>query len=400
MTAPVPEPADSRARPLTDSEHAAVLAVAAATAGFALLGFANSFVAVSRAAEPSFGGLAPTVPLGIDLGIAIFAALDIVLARLGMRPKWVRLVPWALTAATIYLNTAGQHAWFGRIAHAVFPALWVMAVEAGAHVIRVRAALQSATAMDRIRPSRWLLAPLTTAALWRRMVLWEIRSYPAALARERARVLARTELADTYGWRWRQTAPRRTRALYRLGELSPAATGRQATAEAHGEAPDIRTETSAVRDAIRTEITAVRAAADRAADLADSSWRALALLRAEIGAVRPALPATTPEPVPGSPEVDRDALVAELADQIRDAISSGEKWTPDYDALMRRTGYRRSWCEKAVRDARTQAFSAPCHPGSRTDPSPYADPARTDGPHLRPVRTGDAPASQPPTEAA
>jgi hypothetical protein len=226
MTALIPEPAviapaDRRGRTLTDGEHAAVLAVGAATAGFALLGFANSFAAVSAAARPSFGAFAPTVPLGIDLGIAIFAALDIVLARLDMRPRWVRLVPWALTACTIYLNIAGQHTWFGRIAHAVFPALWVMAVEVGAHVIRIRAGLAAGTAIDRIRPSRWFLAPVPTAVLWRRMVLWEIRSYPDALARERDRVLARTELADTYGWRWRQTAPRRMRALYRIGELAP-----------------------------------------------------------------------------------------------------------------------------------------------------------------------------------
>jgi len=214
--------ADQRRRALTDGEHAAAIGVGMATAGFALLGFANSFAAVSAAARPSFGALAPTVPLGIDLGIAIFAALDIVLARLDMRPKWVRLVPWALTAATVYLNVAGQHTWFGRIAHAVFPALWVIAVEAGAHVIRVRAGLAAGTAMDRIRASRWLLAPVRTAGLWRRMVLWEIRSYPDALARERNRVLARTGLQDTYGriaWQWK--APRQVRALYRLGELTP-----------------------------------------------------------------------------------------------------------------------------------------------------------------------------------
>ena len=216
-------PLASRVRPLTDHEQAAVIAVAIATAGVAVLGFANSFSAVMAAAWLSFGRLAPTVPLGIDLGIAIFAGLDIVLARLDMRLRWVRLVPWALTAATIWLNVAGQHAWFGRVAHAVLPGMWVLAVEAGAHVIRVRARLSGGTAMDRIRPSRWLLAPLRTAGLWRRMVLWEVRSYPLALARERDRVIARTGLQDAHGavaWRWR--APRRVRALYRLGELVPA----------------------------------------------------------------------------------------------------------------------------------------------------------------------------------
>jgi hypothetical protein len=216
--------ADRRARPLTDHEHAAVLGTAVAVAGLALIGFANSFMAVTRAAEPSFGPLAPTVPLGIDLGIAVFAALDLTLSRLDMRPRWVRLIPWALTAATIWLNVAPEHAWFGRVAHACLPALWVLAVEAGAHVIRVRAGLAAGTAMDRVRRSRWLLAPWSTAGLWRRMVLWEVRSYPLALARERDRVLARTAMQDQYGLLWRWRAPRRDRALYRLGELAPAST--------------------------------------------------------------------------------------------------------------------------------------------------------------------------------
>ena len=103
----------------------ATVAVLAAVLG--LIGFANSFTAVAAAARPSFGPLAPTVPLGIDLGIAVFAALDIMLARLDMRPRWVPAVPWALTAATVWLNIAGQHTWFARIAHAVLPALWVVA---------------------------------------------------------------------------------------------------------------------------------------------------------------------------------------------------------------------------------------------------------------------------------
>ena len=66
----------------------AVIAVLAAVLG--LIGFANSFRAVAAAARASFGPLALTVPLGIDLGIAVFSALDIVLARLDMRPRWVR----------------------------------------------------------------------------------------------------------------------------------------------------------------------------------------------------------------------------------------------------------------------------------------------------------------------
>ncbi|WP_289007938.1 DUF2637 domain-containing protein [uncultured Thermomonospora sp.] len=214
---------DQRARKLSGSEFTAVCTVAALVAVLGLLGFVNSFAAVMRAAEPSFGALAWTVPLGIDLGIAIFAALDIVLARLDMRVRWLRCIVWALTAATVYLNVAGEHTLFGQVAHALLPCLWAVAVEIAAHVVKVRAGIAAGTRMDRIRASRWLLAPIRTAALWRRMVLWEIRSYPLALERERTRLLVRTDLQDTYGavaWRWR--APRKVRALYRLGELAPA----------------------------------------------------------------------------------------------------------------------------------------------------------------------------------
>jgi hypothetical protein len=223
IAAAVPGERAGRARPLTGGERRAVRVTAVLAGVLGLIGFANSFRAVADAARASFGPLAVTVPIGVDLGIAVFSALDIVLARLDLRPRWVRLVPWTLTAATIYLNVVGQRTGFAKVAHAVFPALWVIAVEVAAHVVRVRAGLAAGTAMDRIRPSRWLLAPVPTARLMRRMVLWEIRSYPDALRRERDRLLALTELQDAYGrnaWRWR--APRRLRVLYRLGELAPA----------------------------------------------------------------------------------------------------------------------------------------------------------------------------------
>ena len=203
-----------------------VTAVSTAVGALGLLGFVNSFHRVDATAQPSFHGLAWTVPTGIDLGIFVFSALDIVLAILDMRIVWLRLVPWALTAVTIQLNIAdqtGQPALtgFDKLAHGVLPAMWALSVEVGAHVVRKRARLTNAKRMDRVRVSRWLLAPVPTLGLWRRMVLWEERSYPAALARERTRVLAKTDLQDRYGRAWRLNAPRRERALYRLGELAP-----------------------------------------------------------------------------------------------------------------------------------------------------------------------------------
>ncbi|WP_019630210.1 DUF2637 domain-containing protein [Actinomadura atramentaria] len=225
-------------RRLTGNEFTAVVTVAALVGVLGVLGFVNSFAAVAKAAEPSFGPLAWTVPLGIDLGIGIFAALDIVLARLDMRVRWLRFIPWSLTAATVWLNVNAEHTAFGMVAHAILPGLWVIAVEVAAHVIRVRAGIESGTRMDGIRASRWVLAPWPTLKLWRRMVLWETRSYPDALNRERSRLLVRTDLQDTYGalaWRWK--APRRVRALYRLGELAAVAAERETVMAAPADAP-------------------------------------------------------------------------------------------------------------------------------------------------------------------
>ncbi len=96
---------------------------------------------------------------------------------------------------------------------------------------------------------------------------------------------------------------------------------------------------------------------------------------------------------PGRGEADRAGIVAELADQIRDAIEAGDRWRPDYPALMERTGFRRSWCEKAVRDARTAAFRtavrAAAHTGSPDRSTPAA--SRTATPAAPPTpdaRTG------------
>ena len=72
--------------------------------------------------------------------------------------------------------------------------------------------------------------------------------------------------------------------------------------------------------------------------------------------------------------VTREEIVAALTAEIRDAIEAGDRWQPDYPALMRRTGFRRSWCEKAVRDARTAA----AFPGARTDTG-STDLIRTEG---------------------
>jgi hypothetical protein len=69
------------------------------------------------------------------------------------------------------------------------------------------------------------------------------------------------------------------------------------------------------------------------------------------------------------PAVDRNAVVAELADQIRDAVRAGDRWRPDYAQMMAATGRKRSWCEKVVRSARSAVLEVP----ARTDHDVHTD---------------------------
>ncbi|MGH9209866.1 MAG: DUF2637 domain-containing protein [Acidimicrobiales bacterium] len=216
-------------RPLGAVERAGIGVVAVLLAGLAGLGAVVSFASVEAAVEPSFGELAWTVPIGVDVGIFVFTALDFVMGRLGMRTRAGRLVPWALVATTIYLNVASESTVIGRVAHGVLPGLWVVAVEYAALAMRTWTGTGHATPggvrrIDRVRLSRWLLDPGPTLRLWRRMRLWEIHDLTEGRRRDREQDLARAALKDRYGplvWRWR--APRRERVLHRHGALAPTA---------------------------------------------------------------------------------------------------------------------------------------------------------------------------------
>ncbi|ATL27586.1 DUF2637 domain-containing protein [Streptomyces formicae] len=208
--------------PLTRPELGLAGIGAAAAAGVGSLGFIASFDAVSAAAL-RWGFASPwMLPVGIDVAIPVFTVANLLLIRMDMALAWVRFVPWVLTLITCGLNVAAGHSLWAKIAHGTMPLLWVVFSEIGAHIYAVRIGAVTGRRMDKIRASRWLLAPVTTFALWRRMTLWEITSYADALTRERERQLARADLRERHGRRWRSKTPRRARVLLRLGELAPA----------------------------------------------------------------------------------------------------------------------------------------------------------------------------------
>ncbi|KAB1984625.1 DUF2637 domain-containing protein [Streptomyces triticiradicis] len=208
--------------PLTKPETGLAGLGALAAAGVGALGLIASFDAVSTAAARWGFGEPWMLPVGIDVAIPVFTVANLLLIRMDMALAWVRFVPWALTLVTCGLNVAAGHSLWAKVAHGTMPLLWVVFSEIGAHVYAVRIGAATGRRMEKVRFSRWMLAPLSTFALWRRMTLWEITSYSEALKRERERQLARARLREQHGRRWRSKTPRPERVLLKLGELAPA----------------------------------------------------------------------------------------------------------------------------------------------------------------------------------
>ncbi|MEU0406774.1 DUF2637 domain-containing protein [Streptomyces griseorubiginosus] len=217
--------------PLTKPEMGLAGIGALAAAGVGALGLISSFDAVSAAAA-RWGFSEPwMLPVGIDVAIPVFTVANLLLIRMDMALAWVRFVPWVLTLITCGLNVAAGHDVWAKVAHGTMPLLWVVFSEIGAHIYAVRIGAATGRRMEKIRFSRWFLAPLSTFALWRRMTLWEVTSYRLALACERERLLARADLHERYGWKWRWKTPRRERVMLRMGGLAPAGDEAPATPE-------------------------------------------------------------------------------------------------------------------------------------------------------------------------
>jgi hypothetical protein len=187
------------------------------------LGLASSFETVGNAARE--WGFHPfwVLPVAIDVAVPVFSLAHLLLIRADMPLGWVRAVPWGLTGVTIYLNIeAAGSSVASKIGHAALPLLWVICSEIAAHVYRSLIGAVTGRRMERVRKSRWLLAPFSTAGLWRRMVLWEVTSYRTALVLESKRLMARADLRDVHGRGWRRKVSRRQLVQLRLGEMEPA----------------------------------------------------------------------------------------------------------------------------------------------------------------------------------
>ncbi|MFF4872748.1 DUF2637 domain-containing protein [Streptomyces sp. NPDC090109] len=173
------------------------------------IGFAGSYAAVRElAVHKGFGTFSYFFPIGIDAGICVLLALDLLLTWLRIPFPLLRQTAWVLTAATIAFN--GAAAWpdpLGVGMHAVIPVLFVVSVEAARHAVGRIADITADKHMEGVRLTRWLLSPVPTFRLWRRMKLWELRSYEQVIKLEQERMIYQARLQARFGRNWRRKAP-------------------------------------------------------------------------------------------------------------------------------------------------------------------------------------------------
>ena len=206
---------------LTRTQRALIAVVIIGAAVIAGIGAVGSYTAVRRLAErKGFGEFSAALPIGVDAGICVLLALDLLLTWLRIPFPLLRQTAWVLTAGTIIFNAAasfGDPLAMGM--HAIIPLLFVVVIEAARHAVGRIADITADRHMESVRLTRWLLAPRTTFALWRRMKLWELRSYEEVVRLEQNRLVYQTQLRARYGRSWRRTAPVRTLLPLKLARL-------------------------------------------------------------------------------------------------------------------------------------------------------------------------------------
>ncbi|MFJ1562460.1 DUF2637 domain-containing protein [Streptomyces mirabilis] len=180
---------------LTRTQKWAAAAIVAAALVLAGIGLYLSFEHVADFAftELRFGSLGKgqLFAVGVDVGIMVMIAVDLLMAWLKRPISWIRYPVWLLTAATVVLNAASgapEGAWklldyVAAGAHGVVPVLFITVVEMGRTSID-RIVRPDQAERDSIPWLRWVLAPVATARIFRRMRLWGVTSYPEMIRRD------------------------------------------------------------------------------------------------------------------------------------------------------------------------------------------------------------------------
>lgn len=224
--------------PLTRARKWLIGIVIAGVVIIAAISFTGSYTTLAKlAVAKGFGWYAPVYPIGIDAGITVSLALDLVLTSFRMRYAWLRPFAWFFTAVTITLNAATAWGdWLACGMHAVIPLSFVMLSEAGRHAVAHLAAIEAGAAKESPPLSRWLISPVSTFRIWRCMRLWQINSYGDALQWHRDVRAFRVLLRSRYGRRYRRNVTGIEAVALRLAQIGTPITEGLAQGEADAEA--------------------------------------------------------------------------------------------------------------------------------------------------------------------
>jgi hypothetical protein len=271
-------PAAASATVARHSDRALTIIAIVGGAILAGIGFTGSYNTLRALAfDRGFGSFAYAFPVGIDAGIVVLYALDLYLIRRNTPWPIVRSVAHLLTVATVVFNAAAAEGGvtgdpIGTAMHGVIPLLFIVAVEAARKAFVKASDTPDVTSVPL---ARWLLSPGRTAALWRRMKLWQTGSYQETVQIEQERTVYAAMLQRKYGRGWRRKAPADallplTMARYGLTVDQALALPRQAK-----EAEQLRQEENEA-----LELEAQARAEQRAADRRKASIRTQSEIRA------------------------------------------------------------------------------------------------------------------------
>ncbi|MGC2997156.1 DUF2637 domain-containing protein [Streptomyces sp. G35A] len=180
---------------LTGTQKWTAGAIVVAALALAGIGLYLSFEHVAKFAHKELRfsslGKGQLFAVGVDVGIMVMIAVDLLMAWLKRPISWIRYPVWLLTGATVVLNAASgapEGAWklldyVAAGAHGVVPVLFIMVVELGRTSID-RVVRPDQDERDSIPWLRWVLAPVATARIFRRMRLWGVTSYPEMIRRD------------------------------------------------------------------------------------------------------------------------------------------------------------------------------------------------------------------------
>lgn len=174
-------------------------------------------------------------PLEIDAGLVVVISLDITLTWLGHPIGGLRMLARILGAGTVAANVAaGWPDPVGASMRAFAPVIIVAVTEAFRAFLLRR---HRDAAEQGIPFSRWVLAPWPTFVLWRRMKLWDIPGYRAAVDMELSRRQAVVKLEMRFGEEWKTAAPADLVWMLKAGVRMPEALARVAELSAEPQTP-------------------------------------------------------------------------------------------------------------------------------------------------------------------